>query len=155
MRRINKLFLTGCAYTVIILALFFIFAAISKVATAEISPRQFTLVLAFGMIISCAEFMYEALKIKKIYKCLIHYFVLMIAFYVVFIKFGKLSSQGPARVFVAIFLYTAFYFIVWTIVHFLKKGINKADDALDKKTANIPATKSKGAYKSLYSDSDV
>ena len=71
MRRIHKIFLTGCGYAVLILSLFYAFAAISKFVSQSIAPGQFILIVSFGFIISLAEFMYEELKVKKIYKCLI------------------------------------------------------------------------------------
>ena len=80
MRRINKIFLTGCGYAILILSLFYIFAAVSQFVSQSIAPGQFVLILSFGFIISLAEFMYEELKVKRIYKCLIHYGVLLVAF---------------------------------------------------------------------------
>ena len=154
MRRINKLFLTGCGYTVLILTMFYTFAAVSKFISQSIAPKQFTLILFFGFAISAAEFMYEQLKLKKVYKCLVHYCVLLLAFCFIFIVAGNISSQRPAAVFVAIILYTVLYFTIWSIVHFVRKAINKADDALDKKTKNNANEPKKGTYKSLYSDSN-
>ena len=152
MRRINRLFLTGCGYTVLILTMFYAFAAISKFTSQSIAPKQFALILVFGFVISAAEFMYEELKIKKAYKCIIHYCVLLVAFCFIFIVSGNISSQRPATVFIAIVLYTFLYFVIWTIVHFVRKAINSADKKLDEKTKDNDNSSRKGAYKSLYGD---
>ena len=151
MRKINRLFLTGCGYTVLILTLFYAFASISKFISPAIAPKQFLLILVFGFLISLAEFMYDILKLKTIYKCVLHYGVLLIAFCFIFIIAGNISAQRPAAVFVAIVLYTFMYFTILTIVHFSRKAINHADDKLESRSKATPQTAKKG-YKSLYSD---
>lgn len=151
MRRINKMFLMACGYTVLILTLFYAFAAISKFISPAIAPKQFALILAFGFIISLAEFMYDSLKLKTALKCIIHYCVLMVAFCFIFIISGNISAQKPSAVFVAIILYTFMYFVIWTIVHFVRKAINRMDDKLEEKTKTVNSITKKG-YKSLYSD---
>ncbi len=158
MRRINKIFLTGCGYAILILTLFYAFAAISQFVSQAIAPKQFALIVSFGFIISLAEFLYEELKLKKALKCVIHYAVLLVAFCLIFIVSGNISVQKPSAVFVAVILYTALYFTIWVIVHFIRKAINSADDKLDAKHegANKTDKKSdnKATYKSLYSDGD-
>ena len=151
MRRIHKLFLVGCGYTILILLLFYAFAAISAFVAPAITFGQFLLILICGFVVSLAEFMYEELKVKKAYKGLIHYFVLLVAFCLIFIVSGKISAQRPATVFVAVVLYTFLYFIILAIVHFSRKAINKIDDKLASKKKVTQNQKKKG-YKSLYSD---
>ena len=152
MKRLNNTILKGCAYSVLILSLFYMFAALFETTSSEIAPGRFALICTFGMIISAAELMYEELKINKVFKCILHYFVLMIAFTSIFIVSGSIVARGTSRVFVAIVLYTVFYFIVWTIVHFLRKLIDKADKKLDAKSAKNAKRNSQGTYKSLYSE---
>lgn len=155
MRRINKLVLTACAYSILILSLFYIFAAVSQFVSKSIAPGQFALIVTFGFVISLAEFMYEELKIKKVLKCLVHYGVLLVAFCLIFIISGNISVQRPSAVFGAIVIYTVLYFAVYAIVHFVRRAINKADDSLDKRTAQKTVkTKKTNSYKSLYSDGE-
>ena len=104
MRRINKLFLTGCGYAVLILTLFYIFAAVSKFVTQTIAPGQFALIVLFSFVISFAEFMYEILKVKKIYKMLIHYAVLLTVFYIVFVISGNNNSARCSFIFILLLL---------------------------------------------------
>ena len=154
MRRIHKIFLTGCGYTVFILAMFYAFAAVSKFISPAIAPKQFALILTFGFVIALAEFMYEQLKLKNVYKCLIHYFVLLAAFCSIFIVSGNISTKKPASVFIAIMLYTFLYFAMFAIVHFSRKAINAMDDKLEAKNQKSKESAQKIGYKSLYSDGD-
>ena len=151
MRRIHKMFLSGCGYAILILILFYAFAAMSGFNSQSIAFGQFALILTFGFIISLAEFMYEELKVKKLLKCLIHYGVLLMAFYVIFILSGNIAANRAGAVFVAVIIYTALYFILYVIVHFTRRAINRADDHLDRKTAQkSAAANKKSTYKSLY-----
>ncbi len=155
MRRLEKLFLCGCGYTVLILALFYLFAAISKFASPAILPKNFFLILAFGMIISCADMLYDILNVKKILKAIIHYFVLLIMFCVVFLVSGNIAGDKAASIFIAIFVFTVLYFVLLLIVTLIKKTVSTADDIVEKKAAKNEnaAKKSKKAkepYKPLY-----
>ena len=155
MRRINKLFLSGCSYAILILTLFYIFAAISGFTSQSIAPAQFALILFFGFVISLAEFMYEELKLKNPWRALVHYGVLLVAFCLIFIVSGNISAQRPSAIFGAIFIFTALYFTIYAIVHFARLAINRADDKLDEKTkAKSKKQKKTSPYKSLYSDGD-
>lgn len=153
MRRIHKIFLTGCGYTVLILTLFYLFAALSKFTSQSIATGQFLLILFSGLAISMVEFLYESIKLKKIFRSAIHYFVLLIVFCLVFVISGKISAQSPAAIFIAIVIYTLLYFFILTIVHFVRKAINFADDKLDTKSKPVN-NKKKTPYKSLYSESE-
>ena len=153
MRRIHKIFLTGCGYAVLILSMFYAFAAITQFTAPAIAPKEFTLILTFGFVIALAEFMYEQLKLKTVFKCLIHYGVLFVAFCLIFVVAGNIKSQKPSTIFTALILYTFMYFFTWTIIHFVRKAINCADDKLAAKTKPA-ANKTKKGYKSLYSDND-
>ena len=153
MRRLEKLFLSGCGYTVLILALFYLFAAISKFASPAILPKNFFLILAFGMIISCADTLYDVLNVKKVLKAIIHYFVLLIMFCVVFLISGNIAGDKSASIFIAIFVFTVLYFVLLLIVTLIKKTVNAADNIVEKKSkkgTDTKAKKSKEAYKPLY-----
>ena len=155
MRRIHKLFLKGCSYAILILTLFYAFAAVSQFVSQSIAPGQFALILTFGFVISLAELLYDELKLKKSLKCLVHYGVLLVAFYLIFIISGNISIQRHAAIFAAIVIFTALYFIVYAIVHFVRRAIDKADDKLDKHSASkIIKARKKTEYKSIYGDGE-
>ena len=157
MKKIQKMLLTGCGYTVLILALFYIFAGISKFTSQSIAPGQFALIALFGFIISLAEFAYDILSIKKIYKSILHYVVLLIAFCAIFIFAGNIKAQNPSVIFVAIVIYSVLYFAILAIASFAKKTVNKADKALDArlvKKNTKPSKPAKSTYKPLYKDGE-
>lgn len=153
MRKIEKLFLTGCGYSLLILTLFYIFAAITKFINPAITPGQFALIVLFGFIISLAELLYSILKLKKVLKCFIHYAVLFVAFLVIFIISGNIASAKASGIFVAIIVYTFMYFSIYLIVNLIRKTINAADDKLDAKLPKENKTK-KAEYKPLYKSGD-
>lgn len=150
MKNIEKLLLTGCGYSVLILTIFYIFAALTGFSAPAIAPGRFALILFFGMIISFAELMYNCLKIKKSLRGIIHYGVLLVAFCVIFIISGNIISGKAAAVFVAVVVYTLLYFTMWLIIHFVRKAINAADNKIDKKIK--PKQKKGKEYKSLYNN---
>ena len=152
MRKLEKLFLTGCGYAILILTLFYIFAAATKLTATAIAPAQFFLILLFGFIISLAELMYNLLNVRKIFRCLIHYAVLLVAFCAIFIISGNISAGKASSVFVAVILFTMLYFAIWFTVHLVRKTISKADDALDNRMHSKKEKKTK--YKPLYNDTD-
>ena len=149
MRKIEKLFLTGCGYSVLILTLFYLFAALTNFVSPAITTAQFTTIVVFGMIISLAELLYNTLKIKKIARCFIHYAVLFVAFFVIFIIIGKTTSGRAPAIFIAIVLYTILYFTLWLIIHLVRKTINTLDDKIDAKAPVLKQEK-KSEYKPLY-----
>lgn len=153
MRRIEKRFLTGCAYTVIILALFYLFAAITEFTAPAITTGQFFLILLFGILISAAELIYELLKIRRALKCLIHYGVLLVAFCVIFIASGNIASGKGSAIFVAIIIYTFLYFAIWLLFALIKKTLQIADDKLDH-TSKPGKNNDQKTYKPLYKDED-
>jgi len=153
MRKIEKLFLTGCGYSVLILTLFYVFAAITEFVNPAITPGQFVVIVLFGIIIALAEFLYSILKVKKVLKCFIHYAVLFVTFLVIFIISGNIVSTKASGVFVAVIVYTFMYFSIWLIVNLVRKTISAADDKLDAKLPKENKTKN-AKYKPLYKSED-
>ena len=152
MRKLEKLFLTGCGYAILILTLFYTFAAVTKFTATAIAPAQFFLILLFGFIIALAELMYNLLNLKKVFRCLIHYAVLLVAFCVIFVISGNIAAGKASSVFVAVIIFTMLYFAIWFTVHLVRKTISAADDKLDRR---LPKRKEeKNTYKPLYKDAD-
>ena len=152
MRKIEKLLLTGCSYSILILILFYAFAAISKLTAPAIAVPQFALILSFGFIIALAELMYNVLKLKKALKCLIHYAVLLVAFCLIFIISGNIASGKAAAIFVAIIVFTFLYFAIYFTVRLIRMTVSKADDYIDSKVPKKETKKQ--AYKPLYKDGE-
>ena len=149
MKRFDKMLLCGSSYTVLILTIFYIFAAIAGFDDTSISVGRFFIILAFGMIIALAELICSILTVKRIFKYLIHYFLLLIAFIVVFMVGEFITVNGPASVFVGIVIYTLFYFLILGIVYLVRRAVNVADTKLDKhifKKTEKQAEKDKPKY---------
>ena len=105
MKRLEKTLLAGCGYTVLILTLFYAFAAISEFTSAAITIQRYLLITAFGFIIAFAELMYASLNLKNWLRGLIHYGVLLTAFIAIFIISGNIKSGRASAVFAAIIIF--------------------------------------------------
>lgn len=149
MKKLEKALLTGCGYTVIILALFYLFAALTKFVSPAITTGQFFLILLFGMIISAIGLLCSLLNVSSILRCIIHYLVLLVAFCFIFIVSGNISSGKASAIFVAIVIYTVLYFVLWFTVTLIKKTVSLADAKLESKKGKKAAPK-KEPYKPLY-----
>ena len=134
MKRLERFCLRGCAYTVLLLSAFYLFAALTETVGQFMPTGRFFLIMLFGFIISLAELVYEQLKFKFIVRGLIHYAILLCFFFIVFVLSGNLVIKGAATVFAAVIIFTLLYFAVYAIVHFSGKGISELDRKLDKKS---------------------
>ena len=153
MRKFEKLILTGCGYTVLILTIFYTIIALTRgFKTPAISSSLFALILTSGFAITGAELMYNTLKLNKALRCIVHYLVLLVVFLLIFIVYGKMITGNSSNIFVAIVVYTLLYFPMWFITHLIKKTISFADDKIEKKTkASSKGVKNqKSEYKPLY-----
>ena len=131
MKKIENLLLQAAGYTVIILFLFFIFAATGDFTKAAITFPQFATILCFGVTISVAGLIFKLDSIKKWIRILIHYAVLLAAFTVIFIITGNLVSGGTGTVFSAVVIFTFFYAIIAALVYFVGRFIKSADKKVD------------------------
>ena len=153
MKRLEKLFLSGCAYTVLILTIFYTVVSVTRgFKTPAISSSLYALILISGFAIAGAELMYNSLKLSKALRCITHYLVLLVIFLLIFIVYGKMITGNSGKIFVAVVVYTALYFPFWFLTHLIKKTLAMADVALDKKvkSANKNNSNKKSSYKSLY-----
>ena len=150
MKRLEKTLLAGCGYTVLILTLFYAFAAISEFTSAAITIQRYLLITAFGFIIAFAELMYASLNLKNWLRGLIHYGVLLTAFIAIFIISGNIKSGRASAVFAAIIIFTMLYFAFWGVVHLAKKTVRAADKRLNERAPKDKSEKPKKGYKPLY-----
>ena len=152
MRRIERLLLTGSGYSILILTIFYAFAAISNFTSPAITFPQYALIVGFGYLIALAELMYNALNLKKWLRGIIHYGVLLLAFCIIFIISGNIKSGRASAIFAAIVLFTMLYFALWGMIHLIRKTANIADDKIESKQPKVKDNKK--VYKSLYSSDD-
>ena len=111
MKRLQGLLLHACGYTVAIMTVLYTVAAIADVGDSYLSFSRFALVFLFGEIIALASMILKNENIKKPVGIIIHYSVLLIAFLVLFVLIGKISSSS-GRTFTAIIIFTFFFSIL-------------------------------------------
>ena len=155
MKKIEKIALSACALTVIILTFFYLFALIGQLTDPMISFTTFLLILGFSLIISLTSLILRIERMKMIVRIIIHYASLLVAFTVIFLISGNLSAGGTPVVFSAIVVFTFLYAVIFALTYFIKRTIGAADKKIDKRLqAKATPTKSKSEYKSLYSSKD-
>ena len=154
MKRFEKLMLSTTAFTVLILFFFYLFAVIGGFTEPLISFPTFLLILGFGFIISVSSLILKVERIKKSLRVLVHYASLMLAFTVVFIISGNLSSGGTPVIFSAIVVFTFLYAVIFTASYFVKKAVASFDSKIDAQSSTKKTVKTKKEYKSLYSSKD-
>ena len=148
MRIIEKLLLKSCAYSVLIVTLFFLFTMVTSFTEAAIRLGTFFLILLFGLLISLSDLILKIEKLHKMLRLLIHYSVLLVAFIVIFIISGNISASGAGAVFSAVFIFTVLYAVISLIVYLAKRSVKSVDAKLGKKAAQNKKPKSN--YKPLY-----
>ena len=148
MRTIEKLLLKACSYTVLILTMFYTFAQASKFASAYIDFGTFAIFLLFGAAISLADLVLGCVRLRVIYRIMIHYAVLLFVFCSVFVVKGKISLESAGTIFTSIIIFTVLYAIMFAIVYILRRATIKGDDFLaERTTKNDNKNIAKSQYK--------
>ena len=151
MKKIENLLLRAAGYTVLILLLFYLFGLASDFTDAYISFPTFAIILSFGVIISFAGLIFNIKKLHMALRVLLHYIVLLIAFSIIFISNGNISSGGSGAIFVAVTVYTALYAVIFTISYLVTKTVRKADENIERKIkAELKKEAKADRYKPLY-----
>lgn len=146
MKNIEKFLYHSTAYTVVISLMFFLFAKLSHLESLEISFGRYFLIFAFSLVISASEYIFVVKKIPVIFQYLIHYAVLCISFFFVFMSVrdsSGISEFSAATVFASVIIFSAVYFLILGCVILYKKTISKTRTKKQK-----PATKNE--YKSRF-----
>ena len=99
MRKLEKILLKSCSYTILILALFYTFAVVSKFTSAYIDFGTFAVIYLFGLIISLTDLVLSVERLRLVFRLLIHYAVLLTSFCIVFVVMGKISLKSAGAVF--------------------------------------------------------
>ena len=151
MKKLENLLLRGCGYTILITVLFFLVAVIGEYTNAAIDFPTMTLIFVFGVIISSSDLVLGVERIKKVFRVMIHYSVLLVAFFFVFILAGKLRTGGASAIFAATVIFTFLYALIFTITYLIKLAVKRADSAIDKK-ADKKHKRTKAEYTPIYKD---
>ena len=112
MKVFKKFLFNACLYTVIILTIFYLFAAVSELSDSVIGVSKYFTILVFGALISASVLVFDT-KIKKAYKYLINYAVLLAAFCTIFLSASSGVGNFVARVFASVVIFTLIYAFVF------------------------------------------
>lgn len=143
MKKLESILLSGCAYAVAIIALFFGFAAISKITEARIGVSQFFLILLFGQIISVAGYILKNASWHFLIRYALHYLTLFLAFCFIFIVNGNIKSSGGSAIFSAIIIFTFFYALVFFFIYILRKSFTAVEKKLPKQPSKNQTSQNK------------
>lgn len=133
MKKYESIFLSGCAYAITIVALFFGFAAISNFTEARMGTGQFFIILLFGQIISAVGFVLKNSTWHVALRYSLHYLTLLVAFTVIFIFNGKIKANGGAAIFSATLIFTFLYVVTFLVVYAVKKSATSIEKKSQKK----------------------
>ena len=134
MRKLEKILLKSCSYTVLTLALFYTFALVGKFTAAYIDFGTFAVFYLFGLIISITDLVLSVERLRFVFRLGIHYSVLLAVFCIVFVVMGKISLKSAGAVFSSIIIFTLFYAIMSAIVYIIKRLTQKGDDFVDSRS---------------------
>ena len=151
MKKLENLLLRGCGYTILITVLFFLVAVIGEYTNAAIDFPTMALIFVFGIIISTADLVLGAERLKRVFRVMIHYCVLLLAFFFVFILAGKLRTGGASAIFASIVIFTFLYAFIFTLTYLIRLAVKRADGAIDKKAAR-KQKRTKAEYTPIYKD---
>jgi hypothetical protein len=159
MKPIEKFIFHSAAYTVIIAITFYIFSLFGGLTNAEMTFLRFLLILAFGVIISGAEFIFTIERLPKILRYAIHFLALFVGFFVIFLS---VRSEGgdlqfsAATIFAALIIFAALYALIALVCYLVSKLIlklpaNAKENAVEGRKSTAQNGKRK-PYKNRFTD---
>ncbi len=121
MKTTKNILLAGCAYAVVIISIFFAFAAISDFTEAKLNAGRFFLMLFFGQVVACAGYILRTANWHAAIRYPLHYITLFLAFYIIFILALNSEKRNGAAMLIAVVIYTFFYILIMLLEFLLKK----------------------------------
>ena len=149
MKKITDAILKGSFYAIIIISIFYVFAALSENTGLTLPPSRFALLTCFGLIIAFTNLGVSLLKLKATWREVIRYAVLLVSFILTFTLSGTLDARASSIISVSA-VFTLVY-LAWLGAGALWGRLNARIPA---KAVEKPTTqpKEKKHYKPLYSD---
>ncbi len=138
MKPIEKFIFHSTAYTVIIAVTFYVFSLISGLVNAEMTFLRFLLIMAFGIIISGAEFILTIDRLPKIARYSIHFLALFAGFFAIFLSVRNEGGDlqfSAATIFAALVIFAALYALIALICYLVSRFILKLPIASKPSTA--------------------
>ena len=131
MKFISRFLYHATAYTVAVTMLFFAFAKLMGVeSTPSVTFGRYALIFAFGMVLSASEYVFSLDRLSRLLKHLIHYLVLAIAFFCVFLTVRSESDAfifDAATIFASLIIFTAFYLVGFGIIIMFRHALHAND----------------------------
>ena len=112
MQKLLHIFRRGTIYETGILIVFYLFSFFLPLEQPGIGARYFFLILAFSMVLSLAQEIFNLKTIKVFVRYTLHFSVLLASFIALYLLTGNYDQRGPSSFFVAIVLFTVGYVIV-------------------------------------------
>ena len=151
MKVIKKIFLNACAYTVMLLAAFFVFATVGIGEKALMSFSSFSVLFLIGLILSASGFIYKIEKLKYPIRVAIHFSLMLCSFMLILNTMGYLAERAPSAYIVIVFGFALVYTAVYIAAYFLKKLLARIGTKIDKKLEKSKKPEKKKAdYTPLY-----
>ena len=145
MKYFSRFLYHATAYTVTVTMLFFAFAKLMGVeSTPSVTFGRYALIFAFGLVLSASEYIFSIDKLSRVLKYILHYAVLAIAFFFVFLTVRKDSDTfifNASVIFASLIVFTAFYLLGLGLILLFKGIITERND--EQKTKSKTKHKSK------------
>ena len=108
---------------------------------------QYCLILCFSFAIAVANLLLGLRGLHKLIRISVHYAVLLVAFFVIFILSSKIQGLTQAQTFIFFFVFTVLYAVIFALVFLAKKLLGKLSPT-DSDT--IGSSRKTDSYTSLY-----
>ena len=155
MKKIETILLKGCAYTVLILSIFYLFGLFGNYEMGYINLSTFLTILIFSFAISLCNNIFNIGKIHIALRTFIHYSVLLTIFEILFLFIGNNFSNSNNKLLSSILIFTVFYIILSVIVYIFRLITAKAEKVFEnKKQKYVDKKSTKSQYKPLYKSED-
>ena len=131
------------AYTVVTSFLFLIFAKAVGVSELYLSFSRYITILALSMVTAATESIFTLNKIPRACRFIIHYAVLAVAFFFIFLSIR--SSDGTYQfnttsIFASLVIFSVFYFLILGSVMLYKKLSKRENGKAPTETKTKPYT---------------
>lgn len=116
----------ACGYSVLITLIFYAFAALSGFEEALMSFSRFALIVAFSLVISASELIFTIQKLKRVFCYLIHFTLLYLGFFVIFILISE-NKFRPSFILSSFIIFSALYLLITVVIFATNKGLKKSE----------------------------
>ena len=146
MKYFSRFIYHATAYTVAVTMLFFAFAKLMGVeSTPSVTFGRYALIFAFGLVLSASEYIFSVEKLSRVLRYFLHYAILAVAFFFVFLTVRKDSDTfvfNASVIFASIIIFSVFYLIGLGLVLLFKSIITDRKDEKKSRSKAIGKQKS-------------